>query len=110
MVEEKGLIVIIVLMAIVTYIPRALPLQIEQKHWPKWIKSSLEFLPVAIVASITMPNIIINGYNTQFLNPEFITTLFAIIVAYVSKNLIITVLLSLLFFVIAKHYLLAGLF
>ena len=105
MAEEKSLIIILLLMAVVTYIPRVLPLYIEQKHWPKWIKTSLEFLPVAIVASVTIPNILINGYESQFLSSEFITTIFAVIVAYFSKNLIITVLSSLLFFFIVKNYL-----
>ncbi len=108
MVEEKSLILIILLMAVVTYIPRVLPLQIEQKHWPKWIKTSLEFLPVAIVASITIPNILIDGYTSHFLSSEFITTIFAIFVAYFSKNLLITVSLSLLFFFIAENYLFTG--
>jgi len=108
MAEEKRLVIIILLMAVVTYIPRVLPLQIDQKYWPKWIKSSLEFLPVAIVASITIPNVLINGYASQFLTPEFITTIFAIGIASYSKNLIITVLSSLLFFFIAENYLLVG--
>ena len=108
MVEETRLIIIILLMAVVTYIPRALPLQINQKYWPKWIKISLEFLPIAIVASITIPNVLISGYKSQFLTAEFITTVFAIIVAYYSRNLIITVLLSLLFFFAAENYLLVG--
>ncbi len=108
MAEETRLIIIILLMTIVTYIPRVLPLQINNKYYPKWIKANLEFLPVAIVASITIPNVLINGYESQFLTPEFITTIFAVIVAYYSKNLIITILSSLLFFFVVKNYLLVG--
>lgn len=105
MAEEKRLIIIILLMAAVTYVPRVLPLRIDQKYWPKWIKTSLEFLPVAIVASITIPNVLINSYTSRLLNSELLTTILAIVVAYYSKNLIVTVLSSLVFFFIAENYL-----
>jgi branched-subunit amino acid transport protein len=103
--EETRLIVIIFLMALVTFIPRVVPLQIHQKHWPKWLKNSLEFLPVAIVASITVPNIITNSYEFYFITAEFIASIFAIIIAFYSKNLIITILAALLIFFILEKYL-----
>lgn len=106
MAEEKDLILIVILMAVVTYIPRVLPLQIDQKHIPQWIKNSLEFLPVAIVSAITLPIILVDGYNTSFISAEFITTIFALVVAYFSKNLIITIFLALVCFFILENYIL----
>ena len=106
MAEKEKLIVIILLMALVTYIPRVLPLRINQKYFPAWLQASLEFLPVAIVASITMPGILIESYSSLFLNAEFSATIFAVIIAYFSRNLIITVLSSLVFLFIIQEYLL----
>jgi branched-subunit amino acid transport protein len=105
MAEEKTLIIAILLASILTYLIRALPLQISTKNWPEWIKSSLEFLPVAIISAVIIPSIVIDGYKSNFTNAEFITTIFAIIVAIYSKSLIITILLSLLFLMLVDNYL-----
>lgn len=98
--EKEILVFIIILMTIVTYFPRALPLQIDGKYLPNWIKESLEFLPVTIIATITVPNIILKSYNNLFLTVDSLTSIVAIIVAYYTKNLMITVFISLIFFVL----------
>ena len=66
MAEEKDLIIIIFLMMVVTVIPRIFPLLIDNNKWPKWIKESLEFLPVAIVTSVVIPGIIFNSFSNYF--------------------------------------------
>ena len=95
MANEKELITIIFLMMLVTIIPRVFPLLLKTTIWPQWFKESLEFLPVAIVSTLVIPNIVYNGYNHNFHDINFYTTIIAIIVAYISKNLIITVISSL---------------
>jgi branched-subunit amino acid transport protein len=83
-------------MALVTYIPRVLPMLIHSKHYPLWLKDSLEFLPVAIISAVVMPDIISKGYGNLFIDAEFITTILVIIIAIISRNLIITVVLALI--------------
>lgn len=91
----ETLILLLVLMALVTYIPRLLPMLIHSRHYPLWLKDSLEFLPVAIISAVTLPNIILGSYQHYFVTAEFITTVLVIIIAYISKNLIISVIAAL---------------
>lgn len=104
MAEKEALILIVVLMTVVTYLPRVIPLQINVKHWPNWIQVSLEFLPVTIVSAITIPSVLLNSYSSYFLTAEFFATIFAAAVASYSKNLMVTVLSSLAFYVVIDQY------
>ena len=100
MATEKTLILIIILMMIVTIIPRIMPLFIKLNTWPQWFKDSLEFLPVAIVASLVIPNIIATSYEYNFYDVEFFTTIITILAAIFTRNLMITIIIALSF-----HYL-----
>ncbi len=106
MASEKILVITAILMMIVTIIPRVFPMFIDSKHIPKILKEALEFLPVSIVASIVVPPLILNNYNAYFLTPEAITALFATAITIYRKNLILTVVSSLMIFFILKKYLL----
>jgi len=106
MAKEEDLILIIFLMMLVTIVPRALPMLIKNNVWPLWVKESLEFLPVSIIASIVIPSIIFNNYGHYFLTAEFITTLITIIIAILTRNLISTVIIALIIFITLNKYLL----
>ncbi len=106
MAEEKIFIITIFLMMLVTYIPRVMPLHVKSKHWPSWLRDSVEFLPVALVGAIVIPGLIINGNAIDLVTPKFIAFIPTIIVAYYTKNLIFAVLAGTTTFILAEQLML----
>lgn len=104
MIDQTTLIWLILGSAIVTYLPRALPLQIDTQRLPSWAKLSLEFLPASIVAAITLSPILLESYTNYFISAEFIAAVFTIALAIYSRNILITIFVSLLFFLLIDHY------
>ncbi len=92
--NQITLLVTIILMMLVTYIPRAVPMQISSHHWSKWVKDLIEYLPVAIVGAITIPNLFIKNQSITGISAELLAGVITLICAYYSKNLIITVLVG----------------
>lgn len=77
----------IFLMALVTYIPRALPLAVFRKEiTSKYIKSFLYYVPFAVLASLTFPEVF---YSTQDLVTAIAGTIVALLLAYCNKSLVI---------------------
>lgn len=104
MIEQNTLLLLILGCAVVTYLARALPLQIDTKRLPNWAKLSLEFLPASIIAAITLSPILLDSYINYFISAEFIAAIFTISLAIYSKNILITLFLSLLFYLLINHY------
>lgn len=80
----------VLLMAIVTYIPRVLPISVFRKEIKsKYIKSFLQYVPYAVLGALTFPDIINSTGN-------FITalcgTITAVILAYKGKSLVLVAL------------------
>lgn len=81
----------VLLMALVTYVPRALPLAIFRKEIKSnYIKSFLHYVPFAVLGSLTFPDIF---YSTGNIYTAVCGTLVALILAFRKKSLV-TVALS----------------
>ena len=77
----------IILMAIVTYIPRMLPVTIFQKKIKStFIQSFLKYVPYAVLSALTIPDII---YSTNNNYTAIVGTAVACILAYFERNLVI---------------------
>lgn len=84
----------IVIMALVTYIPRALPLTLFTKQIKsKFVKSFLFYVPYAVLASLTFPSIF---YCTDNLLAAIVGTLVALLLAFFEKSLVIVAAASVL--------------
>ncbi|WP_041701487.1 AzlD domain-containing protein [Gottschalkia acidurici] len=82
----------ILIMAIVTYIPRVLPIALMTREIKsKFIKSFLYYIPFAVLASMTFPAII---YSTGNIYTGIIGTIVGIILAYFNKSLIQVAIIS----------------
>ncbi|MBO8125784.1 MAG: AzlD domain-containing protein [Firmicutes bacterium] len=80
-------------MMLVTYIPRALPLiALKDKELPKFIVSWLQFIPVAILASLLVPSLFqIDGqWVFSWHNPFFLAALPTLLVAIKTRSLMLT--------------------
>ena len=76
----------VLFMALVTYIPRALPLAIFRKEIKSnYIKSFLYYVPFAVLGSLTFPDIF---YSTGNLYTAVCGTLVALFLAFRRKSLV----------------------
>ena len=83
---QKAFIAVII-MALVTYIPRVLPLAIFRKEIKsKYIKSFLHYVPYAVLGSLTFPDIF---FSTANLITAICGTIVALFLAYKEKSLVV---------------------
>ena len=80
----------VLLMALVTYLPRMLPLVIFRREIKsKYIKSFLQYVPYAVLAALTFPDIF---YSTGALVTALCGTVVALFLAYQEKSLVVVAL------------------
>ena len=82
------------LMALVTYIPRVLPMAVFRKEIKSvFIKSFLHYVPFAVLAALTFPDIF---SSTNSLYSAICGTIVAVILAYREKSLVVVAIFSML--------------
>lgn len=80
----------VLLMAPVTYLPRVLPLVLFRKEITSpFLKSFLYYTPYAVLASLTLPDIL---YSTGRFSTALCGTLTALFLAYKKKGLVVVAL------------------
>ena len=80
-------VISVLVMALVTYIPRVLPVSIFRHEIKSvYIKSFLFYVPYAVLAALTFPAIFWSTGNT---GAAIVGTLFAIILAYFEQSLVV---------------------
>jgi branched-subunit amino acid transport protein len=74
-------------MAIVTYIPRVLPIVVFRKEIKsKYIKSFLRYVPYAVLGALTFPDIF---YSTKNITTAVCGTIVALILAFKERSLLV---------------------
>lgn len=80
-------LVAVLLMALVTYIPRAVPVSLFRKEIKsKYIKSFLRYVPYSVLGALTFPEIF---YSTGKPVTAIAGTLVAFLLAYKEKSLVV---------------------
>lgn len=80
----------VAVMAIVTYIPRMLPLTLmRRKIQNKFIRSFLYYVPYAVLAAMTVPGIL---YSTSNMVSAILGLIAAVYLAYKNKGLLLVAL------------------
>lgn len=89
--DYQRILIAILIMALVTYLPRMLPLAIfKKKIQNKFIRSFLAYVPYAVLAAMTFPEIF--SSTSSFIS-ALVGTAVAIVLAYFGRGLL-TVALS----------------
>lgn len=84
----------VILMAVITYIIRALPITILRKEIKsQFLKSFLYYVPYAVLASLTFPAIFSSTGNMA---TGILGTIAALILAYMEKGLVLVAVLAIL--------------
>lgn len=84
------MVVSAVIMAVITYIIRALPVTLINKEIKsQFLKSFLYYVPYAVLASLTFPAVF---YSTGSTKASIIGTIVAVVLAYCEKGLVVVAL------------------
>ncbi len=69
---------------------------LERMKLPTWFQRSLRFVPLAVLSAIVLPELVNpNGaLDLSLRNPQLISGLLAIVVAWRTRNVILTILLG----------------
>lgn len=75
----------VLVMAVVTYIPRVIPIAVfNKKIKSQYIKSFLYYIPFAVLGAMTFPNVF---FSTSLLISAIAGTVVALILSYFEKGL-----------------------
>ena len=89
---------VIFLSGILTYATRFLPLsKIMPQNLPKFMQEGLQYVSIAVLTPIIINSIIISDNNFMISenNPKIYAALAAIVVAFVSKSILFTLIIGL---------------
>lgn len=79
------ILIAVMVMAIVTYLPRVLPIAIfNKKIESKYIRSFLHYIPFAVLGAMTFPSVF---YSTSIMVSALVGTSVALVLAYFEKGL-----------------------
>lgn len=85
--SAREAIIAVFLMALVTYLPRALPVAVFRKEIKsRFIRSFLYYVPFAVLGSLTFPEVF---YSTGELLTAIAGTVVALFLAFFRKSLIV---------------------
>ena len=79
------LIICMVILCIVTYLPRVVPLIINKKIESNYIKSVLYYMPYCVLSAMTFPTVF---YSTENIIFSFVGTFVGMFLAYKEQSLI----------------------
>lgn len=90
--STEKLLIYVLIMALVTYIPRVLPVTIFRKPIKsQFIKDFLEYMPYAVLGALTFPEIF---YSTGDFTSALIGTIVALFLAYKGKGLVVVAIVA----------------
>lgn len=90
---EKTIYIAIGLMALVTWIPRVVPLvAFSRKSYPTWFKDWLKFVPVTVLSALLAPELFLKNkeFFVSFDNLYLVASIPTFVVAIFTRNMFIT--------------------
>ena len=95
-------VIAVLVMAIVTYIPRALPLTFfKKKIKSPWLLSFLYYVPYAVLGAMIFPAIL---YSTESVQTAVVGLVVAMILAFLEKDLLIVAIGSIIAVYISSFF------
>ncbi len=86
-IDLKRLLICILIMAIVTYLPRVLPITLFRKPIKsRFIRSFLDYTPYAVLGALTFPDVF---YSTGHWISAAAGTVVAVVLGYFRKSLVV---------------------
>ena len=88
--SNLNIYILIIGIAIFTYIPRSLPIiYLSKKDLPNWLTDWMKFIPSGVFAALIFPSILIQdgSLNVGFTNINLIASILVLIIAIKKKSL-----------------------
>lgn len=101
MMSFESYLLLLIGMGSVTYLPRLLPLLfLSQRQLPRWLIDWLELIPVAILAALLAPSLVVNGETGNFdiLRTELWVAIPTLLFAWKTRSLGGSVMLGMVLF------------
>jgi len=95
--DEKTILLTIVLMAVVTVLPRVMPIWVlAGKKFPQVMILWLKYVPIAVLSAILAPELLLhnNQFDLSFSNLFFWISIPTFLIAILTKNLFATILVG----------------
>lgn len=103
--QQTFLISVIFCMMAVTFLIRLIPLQIKSEKMPRCLSAVIEYIPSAVIASITVPGLFFrHDGGMSVLNADTVAAILVVITAYFSRNLLLSVALGTVAQVLAAQF------
>ena len=99
MLSDMKIWILIVGMAIVTYVPRMIPLlMFSKKNLPSWLESWLKYIPVGIFSALVFPDIFIRNqmFSMTINNIELISSILVFAIAFKTRSLGLSVIIGII--------------
>ena len=99
MLTDMKIWILIVGMAIVTYVPRMIPLlMFSKKNLPSWLESWLKYIPVGIFSALVFPDIFIRNqmFSMTINNIELISSILVFAIAFKTRSLGLSVIVGII--------------
>lgn len=92
--SDNSIMLVIIGMAIVTYLPRLIPiLVLSQWETPVWLKNWMKYIPVSIFSSLIAKDLFFDdtGINLSIYNTKLLASVVVAFVAYKSKSIVLSI-------------------
>ncbi len=103
---EVKVLLIIIGMAVVTYLPRVLPIvSLSKIPLPRIVLRWLSFIPVAVLSALLFPSLVVTEgkLNLSFNNEFLLAAVPAFIIAFWKKSLVLTVVVGMVSLVLLNN-------
>ncbi|MDK2821246.1 MAG: hypothetical protein PWP31_1211 [Clostridia bacterium] len=102
---DKQILIIILGSAIVTYLPRMLPLvALSRTELPKPFLRWLSYIPAAVLAALLAPEILMPNDKLVFTgNPYLIAAIPSVIIALITRSMGLTILIGMVTMVLVQR-------
>lgn len=104
---HKNLLLLLLGMALVTYLPRLMPAMIlSRRNIPEVLVKFLEYVPVSVLSALLLPSILVvdGKINFSLSNPLLVTSLLTFPLAYRMKNMFLTVIAGMVIIVVLNRF------
>ncbi|XTZ37845.1 AzlD domain-containing protein [Salmonella enterica] len=104
--QEIFLLIVIFSMMAVTFAIRLIPLHLRPERTPRFINAVIEYIPAAVISSITIPALFFpHSGGFSLFNASVLAAIPVVITAWYSKNLILSVVTGVICQVLATQFL-----
>ena len=98
--EIERVLICVALMALVTYIPRVLPVTVFRRQIrSRFIRSFLDYTPYAVLGALTFPDVF---YSTGHFYSAAVGTIVAVFLGYRGKSLVVVAVAAIIAVYIAE--------